>query len=245
MLKDLRKMRIGFVSLLMLNVFEKEAEEKAIKIDKEAVVYLEKIGAEIYKKFPVVTNLNQAKETWEYFKEKKVDAVILYNGAFSLGNLIGEIARNLDCPFMLWGLEEYLIEKRLLTGSMIGVLPGGTMFRNLDKKFSFVYGQPEDKATQEKIKVFLKVVKAIVYLRESRIGILGNRPDGFETTGFSDFAIKKIFGTTIINLSMIHFFNKVKLINDKEISEDLEKSKQLFEIEKKDFSVVKQLSRLY
>jgi len=245
MLKNLRNPRIGFVNLLMLGNFEKEAEDKAVELSQKSSKFLEKNGIEVYEQFPAVTNLSQARQTWEFFKEKKIDAVVLYSGTFSLGNLMSEIVRNLDCPFLIWGLDEYLIDKRILSGSMIGLMPAGPIFRSLDKRFSFVYGQVEEECVQEKVKVFLNVVKAIIHMRESRIGILGNRPDGFEISGFDELAIKKVFGTTLINLSMVHFFEKLDSIRDEEIGIDLQKSKQIFDIEKKDLNDAKELSRLY
>lgn len=242
---NFRKLRIGFVNLLVLGIFKKEAEEKAVKLSIDAMKYLEGLGVDVYKNLPAVTNMNEAKETWQYFKEKKVDAVVLYNGTFSFSNLMNEIVRNIDCPFLLWGLEEYLINKGIISGSMVGLLPAGPIFRYLKKSFTFVYGTLEYKSVKEKINIFINVLRAIIYLREARVGILGNRPDGFEISGFDELAIKEVFGTTLINISMINFFNKLGTLSDKEIDEDLEKSKKLFDIDKKDYKDVKELSRLY
>ena len=57
---------------------------------------------------------------------------------------MAEIIRNLDVPFLAWGLDEYLIEKRVLAGSMIGLMPTGAICKALKKKFSFAYGSPSD-----------------------------------------------------------------------------------------------------
>ena len=136
MLNNFRKTKIGFVNLLMLGVFEKEAEEEAVRHSDDAKKYLEDLGVQVFSNIPAVTKLDEAKKAWKYFKEKNVDAVVLFNGTFSLSNLMIEIIRNLDVPFLAWGLEEYLIKKGILAGSMIGLMPTGTIFRNLDKKLA-------------------------------------------------------------------------------------------------------------
>ena len=103
-MKDFRKLRIGFANLQMLNVFEKEAEQKAVSLSDEAKKFLEKdLNVEVFCNLPAVTNLDEAQQTWQYFSSNNVDAVILFSGTFSLSNLMAEIIRNLDVPVFSMG----------------------------------------------------------------------------------------------------------------------------------------------
>ncbi|MHB1376317.1 MAG: L-arabinose isomerase family protein [Candidatus Humimicrobiaceae bacterium] len=246
MLKDFRKVRIGFANLQMLGIFQKEAEEEAVSYSDEAKSFLsKKLNAEVFSNLPAVTNLDQARDTWVYFKEKNVDAVILFSGTFSLSNLMTEIIRNLDLPFLAWGLEEYLIDSRILAGSMIGLMPVGSVCRNLKKKFSFAYGSVKNNNAVKKVAEFVDVVKAIAYLAQSRIGLIGSRPDGFEIAGFDELAIKRIFGTTINKVSMDYLLNKIDSVKDNKIDEDMEIQKKIFDFNEKDYKGVRELSRVY
>lgn len=244
--KDFRKVRIGFANLQMLGIFQKEAEEEAVRLSDEAKSFLsKKLNVEVFSNLGAVTNLDQARDTWVYFKEKNVDAVILFSGTFSLSNLMSEIIRNLDLPFLAWGLEEYLMDSRILAGSMIGLMPVGAVCRSLKKKFSFAYGSVKNNNAVKKVTEFVDVVKAIAYLAQSRIGLIGSRPDGFEIAGFDELAIKRIFGTTINKVSMDYLLNKIDSIKENKIDEDMEIQKKIFDFNEKDYKDVRELSRVY
>ena len=109
-IEDFRKLRLGFVNLVMLGNFEKEAEEEAVRQSNKAKKFLEDLGAEVYSNLPAVNTVDEARSTWNFFKEKNIDGVVLFNGTFSLGNLMIEIIRNIDLPYLVWGMEEYLIK---------------------------------------------------------------------------------------------------------------------------------------
>ena len=246
MLKEFRKLRFGFANLQMLNVFEKEAEEKAVSLSDEAKNFLEKeINVEVFCNLTAVTNLDEAAKTWQFFKSNNVDAVILFSGTFSLSNLMAEIIRNLEVPFLAWGLDEYLIEKRVLAGSMIGLMPTGAICKALKKKFSFAYGSSGDTKAREKVKSFTDVVRAIAYMQSSKIGLMGARPDGFEIAGFDELSIKRIFGTTINKFSMTEVLDTIDSISAKEIDEDMEIQKKIFSIKDKDLEGSRKLSQIY
>ncbi len=245
-MKEFRKLRIGFANLQMLNVFEKEAEEKAVSLAGEAKKFLQQdLNVEVLCNMAAVTNIDEASQTWQFFKSSNADAVILFSGTFSLSNLMAEIIRNLEVPFLAWGLDEYLIDKRVLAGSMIGLMPTGAICKALKKKFSFAYGSPGDMKAREAVKSFTDVVRAIAYMQSSKVGLMGARPDGFEIAGFDELSIKRIFGTTINKFSMTEVLDTIDAIEDKAIDEDMEIQKKILNIKDKDIKESRKLSQIY
>lgn len=241
-----QKLRIGIANLMMLNVFGDEAEKIAIKYFNEATKFLEeKLNVELFTDLKAVTNLEEARHTWEFFAEKRVDAIILFNGTFSLTNLMIEIIRNSSTPFLIWGLEEYLMNRHTVSGSMIGLMPAGVVFKNLDKKFSFVYGSIEKEEVQQQIRLFFKVIEAIALLRQSRIGLIGSRPDGFEISNYDELVIKKFFGTTLTKIDMSYYLNLIDSIDEKEALQDVNNQKDIFDLKKVDSKAAINLSKIY
>lgn len=243
---NMRKLKIGVANLMMLGVFGSEAEKVGIKYFEESRKFLEeKLNVEIYTNLKAVTNLDEARQTWKFFEQKNVDSIILFNGTFSLSNLMTEIIRNSNVPFLIWGVEEYLEEKRLISGSMIGLMPAGAVFKNLDKKFSFIYGSVKKDNVKDQLKSFLKSVMAIVVLREAKIGLIGSRPDGFEIANYDELVIKNIFGTTITKVSMSYFLDLIDSISDKDAEEDVKVQKKIFDMSKVSAAEARELSRIY
>ena len=242
---DFRKVKIGFANLA-LDFLEEEDLKAASNYAKNARDYLKKeLGVELVDYDKPLMSCSDSREAWKHFKSNMVDAVVIFNGTFSTGDVTVEIVRNLDCPFLVWGIEEFAIKKHNFTGSMVGVLPAGPIFKNLGKKFTFVYGNIERENTQKKVKVFVDATRAIAYLKEASIGVIGMRPDGFEISGFDELAVKKVFGTTIKKISMYGFSSLVKSISEEEIDEDMKNQEILFDIKKDDKKESRGLSRIY
>jgi L-fucose isomerase-like protein len=128
---------------------------------------------------------------------------------------------------------------------MIGTMPAGPIFKNLGRKYTFAYGTPGKKQADLKVEVFIKVLRAIVYLREARIGLIGARPDGFEISGFDELSIKKIFGTTINKISMNELLGLVDSMEEKKVEADLKIQKEIFDTADTSDDDMRSLSRIY
>jgi len=238
-----RDLRVGFVNLVSPVLAGKE---EAIRHANEVKSYLrneQNISVVDYET-PILQR-SQAVEAWKKFKTNDVDTVILFNGTFSTGELTAEIVRNLDCPFALWGIGELALDKRNISGSMIGLMAAGTLCKNLNKRFSFIYDTIQNDRTKKRIDVFIRAVKAIAYLKEATIAVIGMRPDGFEVSDFDELAIKKLFGTEITKLSLYTLSKRMAQVDEKEIDRDMEEQKRLFSIRDEDINDARGLSRLY
>jgi L-fucose isomerase-like protein len=230
----------------MLGNFEKEAEDMAVSLSENAKNWLiNDLGVELYSNLKAVTNLEEARKEAEYFNRSGIDALVLFNGTFSLGNLMVEIIRNANVPILAWGLEEYLIKKGILSGSMIGLMPVGMICNNLQKTFSFAYGEIRNTDVQRKLRIFKSAINALVYMKESKLGLIGSRPDGFEISGFDELAIKKIFGTTINKVSISELLDAIDSTNDKEVEDVLAVHKKLYNLSDVGSASEKDLAKVY
>jgi L-fucose isomerase-like protein len=240
---NFRKLRIGFISLTLSFL---KGQEKAVELSREIIDYLQKEPDVEMIEFPeLVAQRSQARQAWMRFRAKNVDAVILFNGTFNTGELVAEIVRNLDCPFALWGLGELALETRDFSGSMVGVMAAGTIFKNFDKKFTFIYGTIKEEAVKKKVLIFVNTIRAIAYLKEATIAVIGMRPDGFQISGADELAIKKLFGTELMNVSTYTFSKMVKDIDEKDVDSDMEIQKEIFDISPDDLADARGISRMY
>jgi L-fucose isomerase-like protein len=240
---NFRKPRIGFVNLILSFL---KGQKKALQLSREIVDYLEKeLAVEVVEFSQPVAQRPQAKEAWMRFKAENVDAVILFNGTFNTGELAAEIIRNLDCPFALWGLGELALETRDFSGSMVAVMAAGTIFKNFDKEFTFIYGTIKEEEAKKRVGLFVNTARATAYLKEATIAVIGMRPDGFQIAGADELAIKKLLGTEIINVSTYTFSKIVKGINEKEVNSDIEIQKEIFDINPNDLPGIRGTSRMY
>jgi L-fucose isomerase-like protein len=245
MLKQFRKLKIGFVNL-SLEHLEKEDKEEAKKYSEEAKKYLkENLNTEIYEFEKPIFNYLQAREAWKYFQKCDIDAVVIFNGTFSTADLTVEIIRNLNTYYLLWGLEEFGIPRMNFAGSMVGVMAEGAIFKNFNKNFSFIYGGINNKDTQKNLEVFISAIRAISYLKEAVIGIVGMRPDGFEVAGYDELAVKIKFGTTIRNVSLSKIIIDIENPNEKSVEYDMKIQKDIYKIKEEYIEEAQGLSKAY
>jgi len=245
MITGFKKLKFGFVNLT-LDFLEENDLKTAVKFATDTKDYLQKeLGVLIVESAPSINSRVLSNAAWKTFKAENVDAVIIFNGTFSTGEVTTEIVRNIDVPYLIWGIEEFAIEKHNFTGSMVGTLPQGSIFANFGQKFSFIYGNISKKPVKDKLRVFVNTVRAILYLREGTIGVIGMRPDGFEISDFDELAIKKKFGTSITKVSMYTFTNTIKAVTQKEIDEDMKVQHKILNIKKEDEEEVRGFSKAY
>ncbi|MHB1253414.1 MAG: hypothetical protein ACYCZ1_04540 [Candidatus Humimicrobiaceae bacterium] len=245
MVANFKKLKFGFVNLT-LDFLEAEDLAMAVKYANDAKDYLKNVlGVSIVESAPSINSRTMSNAAWKLFKSENVDAIVIFNGTFSTGEVTTEIVRNIEVPYLVWGIEEFAIKKHNFTGSMVGALPQGGIFLNFGQKFSFVYGNVSKQSVKDKVKVFVNAVRAISHLREAVIGVIGMRPDGFEISGFDELQIKKLFGTTITKVSMYAFTNTIKDITEKEIDEDMKLQQEIFEIPPENLKESRGLSKVY
>ena len=245
MLNDFRKIRIGFINLTLEHL-EKEDKEEATKYANGVKTYLKNVlNVDLIEYINPIFQIGEARKAWKYLQLNDVDAVIMFNGTFNTADLTVEIVRNLEKNYLLWVLEEFGIPRRNFAGSMVALVAQGAVLKNLDKNFSFVYGDIKDKEIQDKAKIFINSIRAIAYLKEATIGIIGMRPDGFEVAGYDELATKKLFGTTLRNISFSRLMNDIRNVSEKDVNTDMEIQKNIFNINEVDIEEAKGLSRAY
>lgn len=240
---NFRKLKIGFVNLILDFL---EGQDVAVKYSNNVKEYLKNtLNVDVVEYPEPLAKRSGAIEAWKKFKAEDVDAVILFNGTFSTGELTAELIRNLDLPFALWGIGELALQSKNFTGSMVGAMAAGALFKNLDRRFTFIYGPIEDKRAKARLDVFIKAVRGIAYLKEATIAVIGMRPDGFEIAGYDELAVKKIFGTEITKLSLYTLSKIMKDIKEKEIDSDMETQKKIWNIKPDDLNEARGLSKVY
>jgi L-fucose isomerase-like protein len=240
---NFRRVRIGFVNLILSFL---EGQDKAVKMSKDIIAYLRDVlGVDVVEYEEPVGARKQATAAWKKFNAQDVDAVILFSGTFNTGELTAEILRNMRCPFVIWGVGELSLETKSFTGSVVGVMPAATIFKAFDRPFTSIYGVIAQKDVQERLGTFVRAVRAIAYLRESAIGVIGMRPDGFQVAGYDELGIKKLFGTEIKNMSLYTLGKAVNAIDEKQVDADMKVQREIFEIGKDYEQGARGLSRVY
>lgn len=154
----------------------------------------------------LVRNDSDADKTIALFKEADIDGLII--GTMTFGEEIPALAvasAFRDLPIFLFGTKEdkFTADGGRRSDSFCGTLSLSSGLYRRDIPFSFggiVF--PEEKTFQTKVNDFVRVCSVIKGFIGAKIGLVGPRPEAFQTCIFSEDAIMNQFDQRIVPTSL-------------------------------------------
>jgi L-fucose isomerase-like protein len=154
----------------------------------------------------LVRNDEDAEKTIQLFREKGLDGLMI--GAMTFGDEVSALAvaaafQNL--PIFLFGTKDAAITEQgcRRSDSFCGTLSiSSGLYR---RKISFVFGGivfPEEETFFSRVKDFIRVCSITRGFMGARIGLVGPRPERFETCIFSEDVLMRKFRQRIIPTSL-------------------------------------------
>lgn len=196
---------------------------------------------EKHTKMGLVTDDVDARNVVKLFKDEDVDGIILTTLTFGdelAGALIAEEFRGK--PIIIFATKEP------------PTLPGG--FRRSDsfcgtlslasalyrRKIPFMFGGivfPEDQEFRRAMDVFIRVTNIVKNFIGARIGIVGPRPERFETVTYNEAKMAEKYRQRVVNMELLEIVEEAKKLSDNDprvidVVNDMSKSVDLSKISK-------------
>jgi L-fucose isomerase-like protein len=149
----------------------------------------------------VIFDNASVKKAARIFKEHDIDILCVCVGTWSEDHHLLDLLEYCERPVILWAYPA------IDTGSLCGVQQICCVLKELGKPYFYVYGDPENKAVLNKIKVIVRAVTAVNRLRFVKIGTIGGRVRGMTETAYDEFEIKRKTGARIVNISVIELMS--------------------------------------
>ncbi len=267
--KDPEKIRIGFVPCHR----EPFDEEWAVQMRSRCLDAFSKINEmevvvpdEKTTKNGLVRDDADAEKTIQLFKEKNIDGVII--GTMTFGDEVSALtiaSAFYDKPILLFGTKEgpFTPDGGRRSDSFCGTLSISSGMHR--RKIPFLFGGivfPEEKEFIENIRNFIRVCSIVKGFIGAKIGLVGPRPERFETCIFSEDAMIENFEQRVIPVSLLDIVNRAENMKDddprvqeilnemreeadlSDINEESAKKSAKFELALKQFAEEKNLSGL-
>jgi L-fucose isomerase-like protein len=179
----------------------------------------------------LVRNDEDAEKTIKLFHEKGIDGVLI--GTMTFGNEVASLAvasAFQSLPILLFGTKDDAITEQgtRRSDSFCGTLSiSSGLYR---RKIPFVFGGiafPEEKNFVSCLEDFVRVCSITRGFIGARIGLVGPRPELFETCIFSEDALIRKFKQRIIPTSLPDLMPMGKRTESKTIQKDMQKQADL------------------
>ena len=198
----------------------------------------------------LITNEKLSKKAMDFFEKKNFSKIIIFQTTFTDAKFILNFTKKINKPICIVAFPESRTGKRLRLNSVCGlnlsmhsliknkIYPDFIIFDsliNLKKKIrSFILKNNSKNKKIKWTKLDRKKIKEKVLIKKQTIGLIGERPEGFDTCDFSASEIKKKLNFNIKKIVLKDLFNHSKKTNKKlivetrkKIDDDLKNTKDL------------------
>ena len=163
----------------------------------------------------------------ESLKQQSVDLIIQLQVTFTDAAMTMEIVRQIDVPLLLWSFPEPRSGGRLRLNSFCGINLAAHALSRAGLTYEYVHGAPDDSQALEYITVLAKAGAVKRSLKGTRIGVIGQHPDGFDACMFSHDECADLFGVEIGEHDLIEFLDGLKALDDDTAQSHFEERKSI------------------
>jgi L-fucose isomerase-like protein len=183
-----------------LDVFAKEKSIKIIVPDKE------------FTKLGCVRNDEEAERVITYFREAGIDALVI--GTMTFGDEVAALAvasAFRDKPVFLFGTKEgpFTADGNRRSDSFCGTLSISSGLHRRKIKFNFggiVF--PEEQAFLTSFRDFIRMCSVTRGFMDARVGLVGPRPERFETCIFSEDLLMRQFRQRVVPIDLADIMSR-------------------------------------
>jgi len=159
-----------------------------------------------------------AEKVIKLFKEEKIDGLII--GTMTFGDEVSALAiasAFSSKPILLFGTKEgpFTADGGRKSDSFCGTLSiSSGLYR---RKIPFIFAGivfPEEQVFLESIRNFVRVCSIVKGFVGAKIGLVGPRPERFETCIFSEDAVMRQFKQRVIPISLLDILNRINMLKD-------------------------------
>lgn len=150
----------------------------------------------------LVTDLNSAQSIALSLTDNPPDLLLIFQATFADSTMISALIEKTDAPLLLWAVPEEHTGGRLRLNSFCGINLAAHAMTRTGHRYETIFTPPGDPKAQEKILTLAVAGRARNALRNTRLGRVGENPEGFETCLFDSDNIQQLFGLEVEQLEL-------------------------------------------
>jgi len=219
----LKKLKIAFIPI-MRNTFDVAFAEDMVQ---QARTHLKSAGFELIELPQPITDLATVEQVIMQLKDLSIDLLLIFQATFADSTMVTRLSQALQAPLFLWAVPEPWTGGRLRLNSLCGINLAAHALTLQDQKFDFGYGPPQDAEILEKVRLLAVAGSVQRHFRSTRLGVVGQHPDGMDSCHLDAPLIKTVFGIEIESIDLQEVFDRAKAISDlkvKQIRQDLDRA---------------------
>lgn len=156
----------------------------------------------------------EAMKALQNLHQQPLDMLLLLQVTFTDASMTLEIAGKIAAPLIMWSFPESRTGGRLRLNSFCGINLAGHALSRQGFAYDYVHGMFDDPDVLEKIQVFAGASAVRNSLKGTRLGVIGDHPEGFDACMFAHSELSELFGVDVEVHNLIDFLDGVKELDD-------------------------------
>ncbi len=132
-------------------------------------------------------------------------ALVLLQASFadsSMAVALAETNHDRGMPLLLWAVPEPRVGGRLRLNSLCGINLAGHALARRDLAYDYLLAAADDPAAVAKIEALARAGRARQALAQTRIGLVGRHPEGFDTCAYDGPGLARLFGAQVVPIPL-------------------------------------------
>ncbi|MFC1878702.1 L-fucose/L-arabinose isomerase family protein [Chloroflexota bacterium] len=150
----------------------------------------------------LITDLQSAERVALSLAVDPPDMLLIFQATFADSTMITALVEKIDAPLLLWAVPEDHSGGRLRLNSLCGINLAAHALTRTGRSYETLFAAAGDPQILEKIHSLALAGRARNILRNTRLGRVGENPDGFETCLFDPGLISQIFGLEVAQFDL-------------------------------------------
>jgi L-fucose isomerase-like protein len=143
-------------------------------------------------------------------KDSALDLLLVFQATFADATMTVMLAEALNAPLLLWAVPDIPSGGRLRLNSLCGINLSAFSLNRIGRRFRYVYAEAEDTTVLPRVETLARAGRALRLLREARIGVIGQHPDGFDPCDYDGGRLHALFGLQVLPFDLGAFFSQVR-----------------------------------
>jgi L-fucose isomerase-like protein len=189
----------------------------ALEVAARARSQLERAGLALVGPNELVANLEEARALAHQLAGEPLDLLVILQATFADSTMVMSLAETVDAPLLLWAVPEERSGGRLRLNSFCGVNLAAHALRRGGHDYEYVYAPPQDPAALNQVRTLALAGRARRLLRQTRLGRVGDNPDGLDSCQFDKEALARRLGLEVIQVELADILEATKTADSDQV----------------------------
>lgn len=209
----MKRLRIAFIPLLR-KTFDVDFATEMIDAVRAQLV---KAGFDLVVETDPIADQEAAGSVAKELDGGSYDLLLILQATFADSTMVTTLAEATTAPIFLWALPEPWTGARLRLNSLCGINLAGHALTLRGIKYGFGYGPPDDETVLDGIHVLAMVGNLLRKLNSTKLGVVGEHPEGMDSCHLDKTTLKSRFGVTVESIPLAAVFTRSRMITDDQV----------------------------